>query len=148
MTTKKSTLIGNLKVAQQTQPTTIKSALYEFAQIIMGRAKLVTPVDKGGGELRNSGQVHEPELKGDTYSIVLSFGAGPSRPYALAVHEHLSEHSPPSWVAAEASGKGINWTTTGTGPKYLEKPLNDARPEAATWLAKRIAARNKLGGKG
>lgn len=136
---KKKSFLAMLEQVKKEQPEVIMRTLYEFGNVVMGRSKaLYTPVAPGGGELRNSGQVHEPEKIGKTFSVTLSYGSGPSRAYAEAVHEHLSEHSPPSWVAAEESGRGINWTVPGTGPKYLEKPLNEARSEAAGWIARRI----------
>jgi hypothetical protein len=61
---------------------------------------------------------------------------GPAAPYALAVHEHLSKHSPPSWQTAERSGGGVRFNPPGRGPKYLEKPLMEARRTLARDLAR------------
>lgn len=76
------------------------------------------PVDKS--TLQGSIHVEPPVVTGNQASVRIAAG-GPSADYAEAVHEHLSEHSPASWKAAEASGKGVKFTQG--GPKYLEKPF-------------------------
>lgn len=42
-------------------------------------------------------------------------------PQALAIHEHPSEHSPPSW-----EGVNVKFQPSGRGPKYVEIPLNES----------------------
>ncbi len=42
-----------------------------------------------------------------------------STPQALAIHEHPSPHSPPSW-------EGVDVKFNHGGPKYLEQPLNES----------------------
>lgn len=130
-------------------PGRVEAALYREAQIEMTEAKKRCPVSPVGsgkgvvpGALRASGTVHPPERNGNGISITLSFG-GAAIDYALAVHEHLSEHSPPSWVAAEASGRGIHWNVPGTGPKFLESTLNESAP----YMAERVARRLFMGKK-
>jgi hypothetical protein len=123
----------------QQYPRRVGTALYREAQLIMTEAKHRCPVAQDGGTLRASGMVSEPQYVDDDIIITLSFG-GAAMPYAIAVHEHLSEHSPPSWVKAEQSGHGIHWTTPGTGPKFLEGPLN----EALVGMLDRLATRLKL----
>lgn len=88
------------------------------AEQIMTEAKRRTPVDQG--TLRGSGHVRAPHIRGTRAEVVLGFG-GAASAYALAVHEHPSRHSPPSW-----RGKTINWNAAGTGPKFLEGPVNEA----------------------
>jgi len=140
-----------LKKIAVNYPKQISAALYVEAQIIMTEAKRRCPVAPDGGTLRASGFVHKPEYGGQTiigpmektapsrgsWSVTMSFG-GAADAYALAVHEHLSEHSPPSWVVAELSGRGINWNAAGTGPKFLERPINDAAPRMAERIGNRI----------
>lgn len=118
-------------------PDRVASALYAEAQVEMTEAKKRCPVAKNGGTLRASGKVWPPVREGRNISVLLSFGGG-ARAYAIAVHEHLSEHSPPSWVAAEEGGYGIHWNADGTGPKFLEGPLNESRPFMAGRIAKRV----------
>ena len=118
-------------------PTKVMGALYVEANIILTESKRRCPVAPDGGILRSSGVVHKPVRKGSGFSITLSYG-GAAQAYALAVHEHLSEHSPPSWIVAELSGKGINWSVDGTGPKFLEEPINEALPTIADNIGHRI----------
>lgn len=42
-------------------------------------------------------------------------------PQALAIHEHPSQFSPPSW-----EGVDVKFQPSGRGEKYLERPLNEA----------------------
>lgn len=44
-----------------------------------------------------------------------------STPQALAIHEHPSQFSPPSW-----EGVDVQFQPSGRGPKYLELPLNES----------------------
>lgn len=106
----------------------VERALREEAEEIMRRAKNeFVPVDKS--TLKNSGFVNDVVRDGDDISVTLGFG-GSAEAYALAVHEHPSEHSPRSW-----GDRSVNFTRG--GPKYLEKPLN----EAVNGMDKRIAAK-------
>lgn len=42
-------------------------------------------------------------------------------PQALAIHEHPSQYSPPSWESVN-----VQFQPSGRGPKYLERPFNEA----------------------
>lgn len=130
-------MLTNLRLLALKAPERIASAIYVEAQIIMTEAKRRCPVAPDGGTLRASGMVAVPVFSGKSISCTLSFG-GAASAYAIAVHEHLSEHSPPSWVAAEMSGRGVHWTSAGTGPKFLEGPINEAKPELNRRLARRL----------
>lgn len=112
-------------------------ALFEEAESIMGDSKEnYVPVDLA--VLKNSGHVQLPKVTNDGIDVSMGYG-GAAKDYALAVHEHLSEHSPPSWKAAEKSGNGVHFSPAGHGPKYLERPLL----KAARGLARRLAERIK-----
>lgn len=76
------------------------------------------PVDKS--TLQNSIHAEAPVIEGAQASVRIVAG-GPAADHAEAVHEHLSEHSPPSWKVAEAEGRPVKFTQG--GPKYLEKPF-------------------------
>lgn len=130
-------MVAKIQAIAKKFPDHVGQGMYQESQPIMGKAKKYCPVAPDGGTLRSTGTVHEPEVSGKRISIEMSFG-GASIDYAVAVHEHLSAHSPASWVAAEASGHGINWSTPGTGPKFLERAINEARPSFASKLARRI----------
>ena len=81
-----------------------RAALKLAAEMVLAKAVAVTPEETG--MLRESGTVTESD-GGKTQEI--SFG-GPAAPYALIQHE-----APDGW----------NYTTPGTGPKYLETPLRE-----------------------
>lgn len=159
-------MLAKLRKLAGKVPSTAAAALYLEGERVMREAKQnFTPVSatKGGtkgGTLKNSGMVEPPVYSGGTpaprvfvagssgpaqihqsagkgWSVRLSFGGGASA-YALAVHEHLSEHSPYSWRKAEADGRGINWRLPGTGPKYLEKPLEAARRGLQERIAEKV----------
>jgi hypothetical protein len=117
-------------------PQHVARALYVEAQIEMTEAKRRCPVAPDGGTLRASGMVHPPEIHGSLISVQLSFG-GAAQDYAIAVHEHLSEHSPPSWVIAE-EGYGVQWSVAGTGPKFLESTLDESREYMGARVARRV----------
>jgi hypothetical protein len=91
----------------------LEGGLYLAANDII--AKAIREVPKDDGPLRSSNFVTSPKRSGDTVTVKLGFG-GMSARYALFVHE---------------MPVGTNWTTAGTGPKYLERPLNAARPRLA-----------------
>ncbi len=115
-------------------PDRVAAALFQIAQEIMTEAKRRCPVASDGGVLRASGQVSVPVRSGTKISVTLSFG-GAANAYAIAVHEHLSAHSPPSWVVSVENGKEIQWTTPGTGPKFLESVINEYMAVMPTILA-------------
>lgn len=97
----------------------LKAALYQEAELIMGRAKReFVPVDTGA--LRASGHVQRPEDTSNGYRVVMGFG-GPSAPYALKVHEDLET---PHRVGSA---------------KYLETPLLEAENGMLVRIAQRIA---------
>ena len=103
-------------------------------ETIMTRSKReFVPVDLG--TLRGSGHVTQPEYSGHKAEVTLGYG-GPAAAYALAVHEHPSVHSPPTW-----QGKDINWNVAGSGPKYLEKPMLESRKGQGQRIARRIKRR-------
>ena len=89
-------------------------ALYREAEYIMSDAKQLCPVDTGN--LRASGHVTQPEVTGESVSVVLGFG-GPAVKYALPVHERLDVHHP--------NGQA----------KYLEQPMLAAAKNLESRLA-------------
>lgn len=128
----------------QKAPLKMSAALYHEANVIMteSKAKFV-PVDTGN--LRSSGKVDQPSWKGDTLSITLHYGDA-SAPYALAIHEHPSAASPPSWEGKPIEGiygvrTGAPWTIEGEGkgPKYLERPIRSAEKDLLDKIIKRMA---------
>jgi len=109
--------------------TMVAGALYRRAQRIMADSKEnYVPVDLS--TLKNSGQVSPPYYLGRQVTVELSYG-GAAAAYALAVHEHPSKYSPPSW-----QGVQVTFSPSGTGPKYLERPLMAAVSTLPADLAK------------
>ena len=98
-------------------------------------------VPEGEGDLREDAGVDDLS-SGSTVRLVVWFGRDKAKAYALAVHEHLSEHSPSSWKKAETGvtavtrgGKAVKIARNSAGqfrkhgvhfihggPKYLELP--------------------------
>jgi hypothetical protein len=76
------------------------------------------------------------ERDGDKIEVRIEVG-GASEPYALAVHEHLSESSPPSWLTAEAAGRPVQFNVG--GPKFLENAMRKAAPGFAERVAARVS---------
>lgn len=117
------------RIASKFSTTLVGGALYRQAQLIMADSKEhYVPVDLG--PLQSSGKVHPPTYFGRTVSVELSYGDAAAA-YALAIHEHPSKHSPPSW-----QGVSVKFSPSGTGPKYLEKPLMAAIPTLPQALAR------------
>jgi hypothetical protein len=105
---------------------TIKAVKSEGVKVLKV-AKTRTPKDKG--MLRASGYVNTPVVGGNgAVSCEIGFGAPGSgaEDYALAVHEHPSSHSPPSWLASSMDSGGHQVKFTVGGPKFLESALTDA----------------------
>lgn len=138
-------LAAKLRGLAARTPARVAAALYAEAELIMTRAKTeFIPVDLG--TLRRSGKVHPPKITGRTIEVRLAVGDDAS-PYALAVHEHPSGASPPSWRGLPVGSihgvrTGQPWSVgpTGRGPKYLERPLK----QAIRGMDKRIAAAVKV----
>jgi hypothetical protein len=123
------------RVSTDTKPV-VAAALYQEAEVIMADAKAnYVPVDHG--PLRASGFVQPPKAEGADVSVTMGFG-GSAKAYAIAVHEHLSEHSPRSWRIAEAAGRRVQFSPSGAGPKYLERPLLAAAKHVANHISDRI----------
>ncbi len=106
-------------------PKAAAAALFREANRIMTESK-ENYVPVHDAILKGSGVVELPEIIGDLITVTMGYG-GAAAAYALAVHEHLSEHSPHSWEVAEAQGHPVQFHPTGHGPKYLEIPVTAAR---------------------
>lgn len=117
-----------------------KAAMYEIGQEIMADSQEnFVPVDLG--TLKNTGHVEPPKVVAGQVTVRLGYG-GPAAPYALAVHEHLSSHSPRSWRAAEDAGNAVEFTHGGV--KYLETPVVNRRRTFARDLRQKLKARTAL----
>ena len=126
-----------LKRAPREARKAFAGALFLEGEVVMQQSKDVF-VPKDLGTLANSGFVEPPEMQGTKASVTLGYG-GAAAAYALAVHEHPSGHSPPSWQGKTADQ--INWNVAGSGPKYLEKPVLEAQKNLDERIARRIKRR-------
>lgn len=91
-------------------PQQVAAAFTTSAWLILGDSLPITPMRDG--ILRSTQHVKPPVITRDEVKVEFGYG-GPAAPYAWRVHE-LPESS--------------NWTTPGTGPKYLEGPLQQRKP--------------------
>jgi hypothetical protein len=120
-------LLARLKPAPTKATVQLGGALNLEGELIMTKAKRRTPVDLG--TLRASGFVTEPKLSRNKARVILGFG-GAASSYALAVHEHPSRHSPPSW------SQGVDFTVG--GPQYLRTPVKNAQKGIGRRLARHL----------
>jgi len=96
----------------------VRVAVNEEAESIRGKSLNLVPVGDTVA-LKNSITVTPAVVKGRT--VVGFVGAGGAAiDYAEAVHETPSKHDPPSWV-----GKTVKFRIG--GPKFIEKPANEAK---------------------
>lgn len=103
-------------------------ALFVEGERIMTVSKRdFVPIDFG--TLYSSAQVRKPHFRGTRAEVLLGYG-GAASAYALAIHEHPSKHSPPSWEDGVSFNVG--------GPKYLERPVNDAAKGLAERLGRHL----------
>lgn len=104
----------------------LKRTMYELSLELLDRAIDVTPADTQ--DLRRSGEPLFTEVTDTTITTGVGFG-GVAAPYAVYVHEMLDPRP---------NGKPVNWTTPGTGNKYLERPTLEMLPEIPDKLTARM----------
>lgn len=118
-----------------------KSSTLEMAEIVRDRAKEYCPEDTGA--LVDSIRVVEKDSgieqgRNDsgqfTSGAVITFAViagNESTPHALAVHEHPSKHSPPSW-------DGVTVHFRKGGPKFLERAMKDEAGNAIDKIGRKV----------
>ena len=106
--------VAELKKEERAAIRAIKGAVRTVGNQLL--ADSIREVPKNDGQLRSSKFVTKPERSGDQISAFVGYG-GFAAVYALRVHE---------------MPEGTNWTTSGTGPKYLERPMLELRPRFAS----------------
>ena len=121
--------LARLRRIQLVTPAALAAALEIEAELIMTESKTrFVPVDTG--TLKSSGRVEAPEIRKNEVSVTLGYG-GAASAYALAIHEHPSGHSPPSWSGGMTiRGQG--------GTKFLERPVRNAAPRVGLSIARRL----------
>jgi hypothetical protein len=107
-----------LEVSGKDAGRVVAQVITEEANTIFGKALVLTPVDTGA--LRGSGGVSAPMNTPQGIGVDIFFG-GPAAPYALYVHEILS-----------------NYHNAPTQAKYLEQPFMERLPSIQANLARRI----------
>lgn len=112
-----SDMVSTLRKIAERFPDRVAAAIYQEAQIEMTESKRRVPVDTG--VLRASGFVAEPERKGKSISVTLSYG-GAAEVYAIVQHENLEYF--------HRVGQA----------KFLESVLNESRPHMAGRIAARV----------
>lgn len=118
----------------------VTNAVRAEAKDILDAANELVPIDTG--KLKESGRVVDAKelhklgtVSGPiTTGVRIEYG-GDEAPHALAVHEHLSGFSPPSWQQTEVKFKPPR------GPKFLERAIN----RAANKFTKNVFDRLKNG---
>lgn len=130
-------MIATLRRFKDKYPDRIAAVLYQIAQEMMTEAKRRCPVASDGGILRSSGMVSDPVREGRRISVTLSFGGG-AIAYAIAVHETISEHDPPSWKKMYENGGMIQWTSQGTGDHFLSSVIDEWMPTMNARMATRL----------
>lgn len=113
-------------------------ALYAFTREKV-EAVAIDRAPMEAGTLRGTIETLPPVITSKDVRVTVVAG-GPAAPYAIAVHEHLSEHSPPTWQAAETNGGGVTFQVG--GPKFLESALNDAVPSMSGDVGKRFRVKS------
>lgn len=125
-------LLQNLEKVEKDLDRQCMQALKNEAKRIMTDSKEhYAPEDRG--DLISEGMVYDPVKIGNTFAIEMGYGGPKSRDYAVALHEHPSASSPPTW-----NGVSLTFTKPGTGEKYLERPLMKAVDGMPERLAKDI----------
>lgn len=119
--------VARLRELGGTAPKAVARGMRSWAEQVRTAALRVTP--KKWGTLRDSIFVKQ-DVKGVASAISIGAG-GPAAPYAVVMHEKLFS----------------NYTTRGTGAKYLENPIREAMPkldgEVSRELDKEIAKAGK-----
>lgn len=119
-------------------PAEFDKALEREAKRVLADAKNnLVPYDTG--DLAKSGKVAF-ERRGSGHYAGVAFGTTPETAgRAIATHEEPpSEHHPPSWRAKLSRGESIQWTTPGTGHKYLAKAIARNADTMVDRVARRI----------
>lgn len=92
------------------------------AELLMTKAKMLTPVDTGA--LRASGHVQAPVVENGKVTVTLGFG-GAAEAYAVPVHERMDVHHPVGQA------------------KFLEQPVREWETDGVKRFADRLASAMK-----
>ena len=127
-----SNVKANLRRMRARFPDKARQGLLTFAETkVLPLVKSRIP--RRHGTLRNTVHATPPERVGDHIKLTIAAG-GPSTPNAAALHEHPdnTQFSPPTWRGP------LNYTTAGTGNKYIEKPVIETSGDLAPAIAQAV----------
>ena len=110
-----------LKAAGPLAVKALASAALEEQEKVMALSQDRVPVKYK--VLKGSGIVLSPKVRRTRVTVVAGYG-GAASAYALKVHEML--------------GENVQWTTPGTGPKYLESAFDERAPHMPRRMARSI----------
>lgn len=110
---------GIIKFIKDIELETRQFLKIEAESVLTDSRSNFVPVDEA--VLKTDNRTTSVEMVDGAWVIFIIYGEGPARAYALALHEHPSEHSPRSWTSAD-----VQFSPAGTGPGYLSIPLNIA----------------------
>jgi hypothetical protein len=120
-----------VKRAPDLAMTTMAGSLEDVGEdILLDSKQNYVPVD--AHTLEGSGHVKPARVAGTRATVEIGFGGNASA-YALAIHEHPSQHSPPSWK------NGVKFTVG--GPQFLRRPVLAAEPTFRRDVGRAIARR-------
>ena len=104
---------------------TLATPLLMEAELVMTESKKQVPVVTSN--LKNTGHVNPPEMRGNELSVELGYGST-AEPYALSVHENPRAGKTAGMSPSGKRYRKGTWSKVGKW-KYLEDPLNDATPK-------------------
>lgn len=104
--------------------TAIAAGLRSWAEQTATEAKRRCPVDTGA--LHDSIFVEQDTNKSSVQSVVTIGAGGPAAPYAVDVHDNLDPK--------------VRWKVPGTGPKFIENPVNERMGELDSAIAAELEA--------
>ena len=101
------------------------AAVMQTGYAIMAESVPLCPV--ATGRLRRSWLVSSPEKTFSGPIVTIGYGTQ----YA--------------WIVHERTDSDVNWTAEGTGPKFLEKPLDAWKRKYARFVAGKVRENRRLG---
>lgn len=125
-----------LKAASVEHKRKVRAALYVWTELLVTNIK-DNYVPVRDGILKSSVKATLPQEE-DGVIFVIIYAGDASSPSAIAVHEHLSEHSPESWKVKEANGRHVVFHPAGRGPKFVQTPLLIESSSLAEFIAKEL----------
>jgi len=127
----KSKLMAFSREIDKSVKDAMEDALKDIAQQIFEKSQEYAPMDEG--HLRESAKIHEIKWEGNVVKTSISYGNEKVN-YAYFVHEDM-----PSAISPK------KYTTDGTGPKYLQRAVEEIFTDANVRKAFLKAMRKQRG---